>query len=118
MLVHQLCHPTLEGRTPGQQFVGHHRKSVLVGGRHRVALPLLGSHVGRGATTRLAHPCRCTDELGHAEISQQQVRALWPLFPAADEKIGGFNILVNDLLVVGMLERAGGLLDEMLHVLG
>jgi hypothetical protein len=35
----------------------------------------------------------------------------------AQQKVGGFDILVNDLAIVRMLQSAGGLTDEMGNLL-
>ncbi len=59
----------------------------------------------------------CSTEPGDAKVCQQQVGTIRVLLVSADEEVGGLNILVNDVTVMGMLEGICGLAYEMRDIL-
>ena len=113
VLVHDLFLGAKKRGTPGQQFVSHNRKRILVGRGYWIGTPLFGGHVGRRPANGFAHVNIALHEARNAEVCQQQIRAAWRILPAAHEKIRGFDIAMNDPLVVGVLERIGGLPHNM-----
>src|SRR5258708_4642135 len=95
--------------SPGEKLVDHHRKSILVGCKHRVTSPLLRSHVGRCASNSCTRIGSGRVESGYAKISQEKIWIVRILFSDSQQEIGGFDVLVNDLVVVRMLEGNGGM---------
>ena len=95
MLIHHLCHAPLKGSLPGEQFVGHHSESVLVGLGNRFAQPLFRSHIGGSTTNILARYGCGGDEFGNPKIS----RTLLPRSEFADRfqiaRFRGFMDRIN-----------------------
>src|SRR5713226_2765858 len=112
MLVHHLTEAAQEWWTTYQQFVGHDGEGILVGGRCRLPCPLFGGHVCGGASNRLADIGSRATELGDAKISQEQVWTAEVLLIALNEKVRGFDILMNDLMVMCMLQCTRCLADN------
>ncbi len=77
-----------------------------------MAIPLFGGHIGRRASDALAQASGRAGELGDAEVGEQQVRPLGLGAAHSDEEVGGFDILVQHVLVMGVLQRLGGLLEQ------
>jgi len=46
-------------------------------------------------------------------MAQQQVGAFGRFGIGAHQKVGGLHVLVDDLVIVGVLKRIGGLADQM-----
>ncbi len=113
MLVHDLFLSTKKRWTPGQQFVRHNRQCILVGRGYRIGTPLFGGHIGRRPANGFAHVDIALREACNAKVCQQHIRTAWGILPAAHEKIRGFDIAMNDLLVVGIFECVGGLPHNM-----
>src|SRR5712692_6273648 len=101
--IHDLLQATVKWWSSHQQLVSHHGKRILVGREHRHTTPLLRSHVGRGSTNGSARVGGRGVKLGYPKISQQQVGMVRMFFPATQEKVRGFDILVNDSMFVCML---------------
>ena len=83
-----------------------------------MTIPLLGGHIRRRATDTLARTSGQAREFSDSKVGQQQVGTSWLLWSVANKKVGGFDILVNDLVVVGMLQCAGSLTNHMGNLLG
>src|SRR2546421_2437122 len=75
-------------------------------------IPLLGGHIRWRAPNALARTGRCAGEFSDAEVGEEQVGTIGLVVAQADEEVGGLDILVNDVLVMGMLQRIGGLLEQ------
>src|SRR2546426_8735952 len=101
-----------------QQFVSHDRQRILVACRDRLAIPVFGSQEGRGATNVLAAVGGPGTEFGDTEIGEEQIRSVWVIVVKANEEVGRFHILVNDLMVVCILESGGGLPENMCDIIG
>ncbi len=77
-----------------------------------MAIPLFGSHVDWGAPDALASTGRGSREFGDAEVGEEQVGTIGVIFAQADEEVTGFDILVQHLLIMGVLQRLGSLLEQ------
>lgn len=97
VLVHHLAEATLERCASRQQFVGH---------------------VGWRAAHGLADAGGRAIELGDAKIGEQQIGTARVLFIALNEEVAGLDILVDDLVVMGMLQCPGGLCENLGNLLG
>src|SRR5579859_274443 len=113
MLAHQLFQAAPEGELAGEHLVGHDRQGVLIARWHWMSPPLFNRHVGRGAAHVLAHIGCGNIEFSNAEIGQQEIGIIWSLLPGADQEVGRFDILMNNMLLVSMLQRFGSLANKM-----
>ena len=113
MLEHHLVLIALKRGAACQQLVGHDGKGILVGRRDRGAAPLLGSHIGRGATNS---PGRTRTELGDSEIGQEQIGAIQVVLIAADQEIGRFDIAMDNMMIVRILKGVSGLPHKLCNI--
>src|SRR5260370_15066776 len=100
-----------------EQVVGYGRKGILVGCRDRSTFPLFRGHVSWCAAKRLAHTCSGTGGFCHAKISQHQIRTACSIFTTANKKIGRLDILMHNLMVMGVLKGTGSLLYNNSNIL-
>src|SRR6266571_8026426 len=113
MLVHHLHQTSLEWEPTRQQFVSHDSECILITCRNWIAVPLFRSHVGRSAANGMGDTPGCHMRFGYAEIGELEIGESRVLGVRADEEVGGFDILVDNLLIVGMLESVSSLLHKM-----
>src|SRR5579871_4977965 len=102
------------GQIPGEEIEKEDGKGILVAGWGGVPLKLLRGHVGwRAGKVRGVAGIR--QKLGEAEIGQKEVQPLRAAPAAggarkrANQKIGRFDIAVNEVTIMRVLERRGGL---------
>src|SRR2546423_5806829 len=117
VLIHDLLLASRKGGAPGEQFIGHHSKGILITGRSRFAAPDFWCHVCRCATNGAADACSRVIEPGDAKIREEQIWAVGIMRVGTDEKIGGFDILVDKLFIVGILKRISSLTDKIGDIL-
>src|SRR5712692_8800729 len=117
LLIHHLAKSTLEGETPRQEFINHDGEGILVACRDRMAIQLFRCHIDRCAPNGLAGARGRATESSKTKVSQQQIREIRMFFVVADKEVGGFDILVNDLMVMGILESFGSLMHDVRHSL-
>ena len=96
----------LKGTLPTQPFVHHNAKCILIARRTRLALNLFWGHVGDGACHVLgALVARTLGDGGDAEVAEQD------LVTPPQQHILWLNIAMDELLIVGILQGFGDLLD-------
>src|SRR5579883_148593 len=117
MLIHQLLHASRERRAPGQQFVSHDRQRILVAREYRVAAPLFGRHRGRRASNRAAGTGNRRKIARNAKIGEEQRWTLRIPAVAAQEKVRGLHIQVNNPVIMGILKRLSRLLNQVGYLL-
>ena len=112
MFVHHLSRPTLKRRAPGKKLIDHDAKSILIGGRYGITLPLFRRHIDGCPANSLACARGAGRQFGNTEIGEQQIgQALITI--TANKEILRFDILVNEAVVVCMLEGVGCLAEKM-----
>src|SRR6266849_7006225 len=107
MLGHQLAQCALKGALPTQPLVHDDSEGILVTGRSRVLLNLLGGHIGKGAhgsfyTERASTMGDC----GQAKVTEQHLLA------PSQQHILRLDIAMNEFLLVGILQGSRCLLDK------
>ena len=101
----------LERQMSGEHFVSHHGERVLVRRRAlRFAVPLFRGHVRGGAACFPGHLRNAgqarADLRGEAEVQH------FDLALGIDHDVAGLDVAVDDLLLVGIVERGGHLTDD------
>ena len=99
----------------GEHLVEHHPEREDVGprvDRPVVSAGLLGTHVGKGA----GHVAGLGEPVGLQIARQPEVGEVGPAFDI-DEDVGGFDVAVQDLVLVSVGQRAGDPGDEASHAL-
>src|SRR6266568_3962195 len=93
-------------RSTRQQFINTDGECILVGVASWIALPLFRWHVG-SSTGDFAQRCMGLHSQieGRAEIGEQNLSI------ASNEQVAGFNILVNETILVNVIQRGCRLLD-------
>ena len=102
-----------EGFLPGEQPVEDDPQREQVRAPiHRPPAQLLGAHIGGRAQDlpRLG-------QLGHGQLGDAEVGDLGPAF-LGHHDVGGFDVAVDDLPAVGVVERCGHLLGQPQRLLG
>ena len=87
----------LYGSTPGQHLVHRHAERVDVGGKHGLAMELLGRHVGRAADHGGAVRGDL-DEARRAEVGDLQEPAL------GHQDVARPQIAMDDAVLMGVVE--------------
>ena len=102
----------MKGHHPGRHFIQDDPQRIDVAARvHFLSAALLGGHIGRrtgdGPTLgQLATP----RYFGQAEICEQRPVGL------RQQDVAGFDVPMHDPLFVGILQRAGHLIDQPAHL--
>src|SRR6266852_1498592 len=117
MRVHHLLQATLKRGAIRKQFVGRDSKRILISCSGGLAFPLFRSHVGRRAANSSTHAGDTTIEFRYPKISQQELKIVRLLSPDTYEEVGEFDISMNNVTVMRMLQSVGGLLQKMIHML-
>src|SRR5712691_4127651 len=87
-----------KGAFSTEPFVDHDTKSILVAGRTRAILQLLGSHVGNAAGHgQRSIIVRILSQEGNTKVAEHDLVA------SADQEVLRLDIAVNQLLVMGAL---------------
>src|SRR5713101_2282506 len=100
MLKHQ-CNEIGSGEwfEPGKEFIGNAAQGILVTLPANLTLKLLRCHVVRGASDGGLFDTRCRQDGGDAEVCQQRFSF------GIEEDIFWFEVTMNDILLMGILER-------------
>lgn len=106
MLTGDLGKGAVKGAGSREPFVDHHRQRILVTGRAGLALKLFRGHIARGAG-HVLHTlgARGLGEQSNAKVAEQELLA------SSHEQVLWFDVAMNEVLVVGVLQGGGGLLD-------
>lgn len=106
MLCDDLGHRAVERAGTAEPFVDDDAQGILVAGGAWMALDLFRCHVGHGPTHVLcALIARTLSDDGDAEVGEEEAVVL------TDEHVFGFDVPVNDTLIVSILEGIGDLID-------
>ncbi len=99
-----------EGLFAGQHFVGDHGERKLIRASiHGVPLHLLGRHVVGRPHHDAGHGHLLGKNFGDAEVGDLRGRAL------VDQNIGGLDVAMDDALLVRVIERRRGLVENGEH---
>src|SRR6266516_5973776 len=102
MLIDKLRSRLLQGKVSAQPLVDHHGKRVLVAGRADMTANLFGRHVVKRAKTLLhLDGFRTSSEQRQAKIAEQH------LMFGSYEQVFGFEVTVEQVLIVGILQGRG-----------
>ncbi len=82
-----------------------------------MAFQLFRGHIGWSPSNTMARAGGRRAEPGNTKVGQQEVRAIGIFLVVADKKVGRFDILVDNLMVMGMLKGVSGLAYQIHHVL-
>src|SRR5438094_685978 len=94
---------------PGRPRPVSSRYVTIGGGRGPLVAPS-GCVLSNGiAMNVLVATSSCRSEFGYPKASHQQVGLAGRLFPTTDEEVGGFDILMDKLVVVRILKSVCGL---------
>src|SRR6266566_3708902 len=102
MLIDKLRSRLLQGKVSAQPLVDHHGKRVLVAGRADMTANLFGRHVVKRAKTLLhLDVLRTSSEQCQTKIAEEH------LMFGSYEHVFGFEIAVEQVLIVGELQGRG-----------
>jgi hypothetical protein len=106
MLCQQLSDVAREGTFSGQPFVDHDGQGILVAGGLWFAANLLGCHVSQRAPNGLhAHRIAMAQGQSETKIAEEDV------IIGTDEQVLRFEVAVNKLLIVRVVQGGGDLLN-------
>jgi hypothetical protein len=106
MLTGDLGKGAMKGTGSREPFVDHHREDILVIGRAGLALKLFRGHIARCAC-HVLHTlgARGLGKQGNAKVAEQELLA------SSHQQVLWFDVAVNEVLVVGVLQGIRNLLD-------
>ena len=103
-------------------MIGHNGEGVLVCCRQwsHGGIELFGGHVGEGTHRGGGGRGAAGSGINKSrdpKVGQEQIGAVGTIGPGTNEKVGGFDVLVDDAFVMSVLKSIGGLCDEIGDVL-
>src|SRR6266487_1374322 len=94
----------LKGAFPTEPFIDHNSESILVTCKSRVAIKLFRCHVGYGTSHFLLGERNSTmSNRSYSKIAQED------LIRSVQKHIFGFDIAMNELIRVGIVQGSGEL---------